>query len=143
MVLKPRIAGDRNRTGAGSLVVSLKEGAAEKGGHTKDGKVVAGNKIDVRGLVRGADDGSLAGELGAIYCRYSCIGFSLAAEILKKRIREELRVAIRDRHGQTLDAAVAKQDEFARILDGQRPEKDGIDQRENRRVGSDTEGEGE
>ena len=68
MALKPRIAGNRNRTGAGSIVVGFTDGAAEKCGHAKDGKVAAGDKIDVGRLVRGAGDGSFAGEL-ACYLR--------------------------------------------------------------------------
>jgi len=89
-------------------------------------------------MAAGSGDRGLAGELGTIHSRDSCIGRGLPAKIVKEGIREELPAATRDREGEALGPAVTKQDKFARILDRQRSQKNGICQRKNGRVGSDS-----
>jgi len=141
MTLKPGVADDGHRSGAGGAVVGFGESAAEGGRDTQDGEVVAGDQIDAEQFERRAGDGSVGAELDAAHGGDAGKGLGPAFEFAIEGVGEERPALVGQSVGAAHRSAVAEEDKLLRILDGQRAEHDGVEQGEDGGVGADAEGE--
>src|SRR5262249_5774195 len=136
LTLEPGVAGNRDRTGALGGVVGFSDGSAQKCRHAQGGEVAAGNKVDMGGLVSCARNRGLGLKLSAVDRGDPGKRGVFLPKIAEKRTGKQSRTPVGNREGAALRLAIPEQKKFPGILYRQRAEQDGIQQREDGRVGA-------